>query len=116
MNTYKQNFSMGRGVSFTTALVFTDRIGHPIVTPNWTARLQIVNRRDTTLMLELNAGNGGAIFDAAGRLSIHITPTQSALIPIGSYDFTLYYSVDVNNLEPVMEGQFVFTLGVVTPP
>jgi len=89
MNPGRYNLAVYQGTTFDLKPVW--KIGGvPVNLTNYTADMQVRFASDTGVIVELSTSNGNATIDAAyGRINLHLSATQTAALPVGTYQYDL---------------------------
>lgn len=112
---YTYNFTAGRGVTFRQVVLLTDAADHPLNTTGWTARMQLISKRDGSLVADLITASGEALLDNAGRLTLSMTALKTATLPEGVYDHVVYVSSSPAEVKEIISGTFAVEKGVLQP-
>lgn len=84
---------INKGETLELPITYKDETGQPINLTNYTARLQVRERHESTsVLLELTTENGGITIDGpAGTLTLHLAAAASAALTWerGVYDLEI---------------------------
>jgi hypothetical protein len=76
--------------------------------------MQVRYASDTALIVELSTAGGGATIDAAyGRINLHLSATQTAALPAGTYQYDLNLTNTVDgSVYKILQGVFIVNVSV----
>ena len=89
MNPGRYNLTIYKGTTFDLKPVWKIG-GTPVILDNYAADMQVRYAPDTATIIELSTSNGRITIDSAyGRINLHISSTDTAALPAGTYQYDL---------------------------
>lgn len=113
MNPGRYNLAVYQGTTFDLKPVW--KIGGvPVDLTNYTVNMQVRYASDTVVIVELSTSNGNASIDAAyGRINLHLSATQTAALPVGTYQYDLNLTNNTDGtVYKILQGVFAVNVSV----
>jgi hypothetical protein len=113
MNPGRYNLTVYQGTTFDLKPVWKIG-GTPVILDNYSADMQVRYAPDTAVIVELSTSNGHATIDAAyGRINLHLSATETAALPVGTYQYDLNLSNNSDgSVYKILQGVFVVNASV----
>lgn len=90
---YTYNLSIEQGATFEQEIRYKDSTGNPIDLTGYTAKMQIRNAKDNTLVIELSTDNG-KITITENQLNIVISATETSAMSLKDMVYDLEITKD----------------------
>ena len=113
MNPGRYNLTVYQGTTFDLKPVW--KIGGvPVDLTNYSADMQVRYATDTAVIVELATSNGNATIDGPyGRVNLHLSATQTAALPVGTYQYDLNLTNNSDGtVYKILQGTFVVNASV----
>ena len=113
MNPGRYNLTVYKGTTFDLKPVW--KIGGvPVILSGYTASMQVRYASDVAPIMTLSTANGRATIDAAyGRINLHISATDTAALPAGTYQYDLNLTNTVDGtVSKILQGAFIVNVSI----